>query len=138
MPVHLSENTAASKPSRTPILLSLVFPGVGQFAQKRRVAGSVFFLITLAAFAMFVIESVHIISTFYHLMFGDVESPPSSLSMIMWFCITLVIYFVSLWDTKRAFNVALTSYSQSRVNEAIATAVPTASPPPLPSDVDPR
>ena len=98
--------------------------------------GTIYFLTTLVALAMFVVETVRLLSTYYRLMFENVPTAPSAVNMLLWFAITLAIYILSLWDTHRAFNALLKSHSRTRLDGVIDSAA--SSPPPLPTDAGPR
>ncbi|NQU38966.1 MAG: hypothetical protein HQ523_03350 [Lentisphaerae bacterium] len=111
MPTSTPPPVPPPKPSRFPIYLSaLILPGVGQFAQRRAVAGLLFSLGFVAAFAAFMVYVVRILMAFYSLGFdfatydtAAVIHPPIIRAAIC-FMVAILIYLVSLFDTHRAYR----------------------------------
>jgi len=90
------------KPSRMPILLSaMVFPGIGQFVQKRWVAGLLFFLLFLAAFSVFCTVAFGLIADYYRMgfEFETCEPEPVHLERLLAsFGIAMLIYVANVID----------------------------------------
>ncbi|MFT7489093.1 MAG: putative membrane protein [Candidatus Promineifilaceae bacterium] len=131
----MTDASSRAKPSRLPILLSAVFPGLGQCMQKRWAAGCFYGLTTLVALVMFVVEVVRIIVLYYRLMFESLPEAPSAVPLLIWFGVTLTLFLVSLWDTQRALRLQARVHAQDRVQEIIkdASTDDECQPPPVPS-----
>ena len=130
----MTDATNRVKPSRLPILLSAVFPGLGQCMQKRWVAGCFYGLTTLAALVMFVVEVVRLMVSYYRLMFESLPEAPSAGPFLIWFGVTLTLFLISLWDTQRTFRSQARKQTQDRVQEIIGNAASDdkRQPPPVP------
>lgn len=91
--------------NRIPVLLSaFVCPGVGQFMQKRWVAGGIFSVGFLWGFFWLMILAIKIIIDFYRLAFEfDTYEPamPNLLSFIAPVLISFIFYLASLFDVVR-------------------------------------
>jgi hypothetical protein len=130
----MTDATNRVKPSRLPILLSAVFPGLGQCMQKRWVTGCFYALTTLIAFVMFIVEVVRLLKSYYGFLFESIAEAPSAVPLLMWFGVTLTLFFISLWDTQRALRIQARTQTQDRVLEIIenASAEAERQPPPVP------
>jgi TM2 domain-containing membrane protein YozV len=98
-----TENKNQKKSSSIPLFLSaLVFPGMGQFVQKRWIAGTLFFLFFLAAFILFCAQAVHLIITYYRMGFEFETFEPGEIhlrQMLTTFAIAMLIYIINIFDT---------------------------------------
>jgi len=108
------KQTKKGKPTRLPTLLSLVYPGIGQFAQGRPIAGILFFATCTPAFMMFLVNALRPIIGVYRLAFypSDQAKAPGWSGMLIWCVVVLVIYFISIWDTNRAYRQQRRSWSR--------------------------
>jgi len=90
-------------PSRIPILLSsMVFPGIGQFVQKRWVAGLLFSVLFLVAFAFFCTVAFGLIADYYRMgfEFDTYEPEPVHLGhLLSTFGVAMLVYTVNVIDT---------------------------------------
>lgn len=94
----------ARQGARLPMLLSaVVYPGAGQLAQGRRLAGLAFILLFSLCLMAFLIAFVTIMTAFYGLGFGRRATSPSLLPLLATFAIALAVYVGSLFDTYMAF-----------------------------------
>ncbi len=100
-------NTRPTKrmPAGIPVILSgFICPGLGQFVQSRRLAGTVYLALSAAAVAWFLIETLPVIRTLYVLAFADIqggslEEPQYSIPRIVAAFVTMgVIWLVNLFD----------------------------------------
>ncbi len=89
-------------PVGIPIILSgFICPGLGQFVQRRHTAGAVYFALSAAALAWFLLETVPVIRTFYSLAYAEtaVEDPQYSVPRMVASFITIgVVWLVNLFD----------------------------------------
>ena len=89
---------------KTPVMMSaLVCPGIGQFMQGRKAAGTLFLVLILAAFTALMTFAVEIIVAYYRLGF-DLNSDPGDIKMrliglVASFAASMLIYVISLIDT---------------------------------------
>lgn len=86
-----------------PVVLSaVVFPGVGQLAQRRWVAGAGYLVAFGVAFSWLVQRFYELMKIYYSLAFDFNREPGDapSLGMVGWpFLVSMVIYVASLVDT---------------------------------------
>lgn len=101
------DNTRSTKrmPVGIPIILSgFICPGLGQFVQSRRLAGTVYLALSMATVAWFLIETLPVIRGVYAIAFADmqgdtVEAPPYSIPRIVAAFIAMgVVWLVNLFD----------------------------------------
>lgn len=92
-------------PVGIPIILSgFICPGLGQFVQRRRIAGAVYFALSAAALAWFLLETLPVIRTVYALAYADMadtgaEDPQYSIPrMVAAFIAIGVVWLVNLFD----------------------------------------
>lgn len=101
-----SEPSKPQTPNRGAVLCSaFVFPGIGQFMQKRPIAGSAFAGLFSMCFAAFAYYAGRIIITFYRLgiRFDTYDAPELPLSpMIIAFSSAIIIYIVNIIDVTMA------------------------------------
>jgi len=91
---------------RLPMFLSAaVYPGAGQMAQRRWVAGTCFALLFTMALGAFFVCFVVIIMDYYALALNPdgADESPSVVSLLTTFICALAVYVVSLLDTWRAY-----------------------------------
>jgi uncharacterized membrane protein YkvI len=89
--------------SKIPVFLSaLVFPGLGQFMQKRWVAGAVYASLFLVAFLTFCILILALLINYYRLGFEfDTYEPQKVhwLALLLSFLLAFLIYLANVVDT---------------------------------------
>ncbi len=92
-------------PVAVPIILSgFICPGLGQFVQRRHTAGAVYFALSAAALAWFLLETLPVIRTVYALAYADMadttaEDPQYSIPRMVASFITIgVVWLVNLFD----------------------------------------
>lgn len=99
---------ATNKPNSSPIILSaLVMPGAGQLMQRRFLPAFIFAFLFLACFGAVCVFGFKIIVIFYRLpMKGTSDTAPylPTIKLIIFFIISLIIYFISLIDTYLAYK----------------------------------
>ena len=103
-----NNNAAQSKtrmPVTVPIILSgFICPGLGQFVQRRRLAGFVYLALSAAALAWFLLETLPVLRTFYALGYADmanteVENVQYSIPRIVASFIAIgIVWLVNLFD----------------------------------------
>lgn len=103
----MTEQPSESKriPVAVPVILSgFVCPGLGQFVQRRRLAGAIFLGLSAAAVAWFLAEVVPVVRTVYALAFEEmsntaIEDTEYSLARIgMALALILVLWLANLFD----------------------------------------
>ncbi|MDA0578638.1 MAG: hypothetical protein O3B24_11130 [Verrucomicrobia bacterium] len=102
MTLHRQVPLPPTTPSRLPIILSaLVYPGAGQFAQKRWIAGAWWSLVFSGAGVWFAVELGRILIAYYGQMVQDFPTtdPPGFVRMLLAFGAALLCYTASLIDT---------------------------------------
>jgi hypothetical protein len=86
----------------TPVFLSaVVYPGAGQFIQRRWVAGSVYSLTFSAALIWFVTRTLQVLSAYYEFAFNFATATgkaPSSRAIIVSFVVCLILYVANVVD----------------------------------------
>jgi len=98
------------RPSRAPIYLSaFVYPGAGQFMQRRRRAGLLFALAFSAAFLALVVTAGLVIVSYYSFALDFHEARASGPSapvpvLVILFAVTLAIYIGNLIDVWSAMR----------------------------------
>jgi hypothetical protein len=96
------------KPSRLPVLMSAFgFPGVGQFMQRRWLAGTFFVITFSASLIVFLASAFRIIYTFYALGFGAAPEPtlpqlPLRPALAAFFA-ALLLYITAVMDAQIAY-----------------------------------
>ena len=97
------ENKKSAKPTSMPIFLSaLVFPGAGQFIQKRWIAGTLFSLTFLITFILFCIQAGQLIIAYYRMGFEFDTFEPGEIHlsrMLITFAVAMLIYIINIFDT---------------------------------------
>lgn len=91
---------------KTPVIMSAVLPGLGQFMQGRKRAGTVFLIAILLPFFSMMAFFAGIITSFYKLGF-DMNSDPGNITLMFAgmagsFVAALVVFILSMMDTVRA------------------------------------
>lgn len=98
-----TDNRGTNKPNSAPIILSaLVMPGAGQLMQKRFMPALIFAVLFLSCFGAVCVFGFKIIFTFYSLPMKDTSDTAPDLplmKLVIFFIISLIIYFISLIDT---------------------------------------
>jgi hypothetical protein len=90
--------------NKTPVMMSaLVCPGIGQFMQGRKTAGTLFLVLILVSFAALMVFAVEILVAYYRLGF-DLSSDPGNIEirligLVASFAASMIIYVISLIDT---------------------------------------
>lgn len=111
------------KPSRAPIVLSsFVMPGLGQFAQRRWVAGAAYTIGFVVPFALILVEAVRILSAFYGLGFdfdsAGVKEPVNLLGpmrrIVAWFVLASLAFVGNLADVYLAYRRACANWAQRK------------------------
>jgi hypothetical protein len=108
------KQTKKGKPTRLPTVLSVVYPGLGQFAQRRFIAGTIFLIVCTAFFIQFMVSAGSLIIAYCRLAFdpsSQIEAPGYG-PMLTWFVLVLLIYIASVWDAHRAFLRQRQSWSR--------------------------
>lgn len=100
------EHIKKNKPSRLPTLLSVVYPGIGQFAQGRPIAGICFVVVCTALVIAFCMSWMRIMIVHYRLMFDSPlpAAAPDYRSMLIWLALVLLIILASVCDAHLAFR----------------------------------
>ncbi len=83
-------------------LSAMVFPGVGQFVQKRWVAGILFSTLFLAAFSVFCVVAFGLIASYYRMgfEFETYEPEPVHLGRLLAsFAAAMLVYAANVIDT---------------------------------------
>ena len=92
--------------SRIPILLSaFICPGGGQFAQRRWIAGTLFFTTFSAAFVVFMVVAGRLIVSYYRMGF-ELETYEPDVHpgrLLPAFMVATVIYVINLLDVTFAY-----------------------------------
>jgi predicted transporter len=114
-------NDDLPKPSRAPILLSsFVMPGLGQFAQRRWMAGLLYALGFLVPFAAVMVEAIRILSRFYGLGFDifSTDMPEQLTSPMLrlgiWFVVAIVLFGANLADVYLAYRRACADWARRK------------------------
>ena len=100
-----ANQTRKKVPSRAPMFLSaLVCPGAGQLAQRRWLAGILFLLAFVAAFAVFMWVAVDLIVSYYRMGFEFETYEPDIHPgrLLPAFLLAIGIYLVNLLDVSLA------------------------------------
>lgn len=88
------------------MMSALVCPGIGQFMQGRKAAGSLFLLLILAPFTAVMVFFIRIMISFYRLGFdmnsdpGDIKHQAAGLALS--FGTAIAVYIIGIIDTVRA------------------------------------
>lgn len=89
-----------------PVVLSaVVFPGVGQFVQRRWVAGAVWVIVFGAAFVWLLARCFAVLKAYYDLAFDFNHADggaPSAAAIVAPFLVSMVVYVANLVDTAMA------------------------------------
>lgn len=86
-----------------PVFLSaVVFPGVGQWMQRRWVAGSAYAVVFGVAFGWLIVRCLKVLKAYYDLAFDfnhATGEAPSLVAIVIPFVLSMAIYLVNLVDT---------------------------------------
>ena len=113
-----------SKPTRLPIFLSaIVFPGVGQFLQKRPLAGIIYMVVCLASVVCTVASAITIILPYYELAMDPSSAVILSEEALkgqvyrLVFCLLafLTVYIVNVFDAYIAYRREHASWLKDRL-----------------------
>ena len=89
-----------------PVFVStLVYPGGGQFLQKRWIPATLFTLSFTMAFIVFAIAAVRILTSYYRMGFEfDTYQPPEIHlgKLLLWFGVSMIIYAANVLDVTLA------------------------------------
>lgn len=92
--------------TRIPILLSAIgFPGLGQFVQKRWIAGVLFSALFLVGFFWVISLALQNIIELYSMAFDDAMREPEPVPLVAFakpLLLVLIVYLISLFDVFRA------------------------------------
>ena len=107
---------ALSPPTRLAVLFSaVVYPGAGQFLQRRWLAGSLCGGTFTAAFVGFIVEMVRIMHAYLSTAFFDTppDAPPGYRRLLMFAFASLVFFTIGLIDTIQAHQRALRRFQSA-------------------------
>ncbi len=95
-----------NRPTRLGVTLSVVYPGLGQFVQRRYVAGTAFLMTATAMFIMLVVSFIAIIVNYYRLWLApsEVEVAPMVVRFMTWFGLLLIVYAAAVMDAYLAYR----------------------------------
>lgn len=99
---QLKDEAVNSRPTRWPVAMSaLMYPGLGQFVQKRWAAGAVFLVGFSACAIMFGVAAFRVLKAYYSLgfNFSTFETPDTSIApLLVWFGISMFVYLANIFD----------------------------------------
>ena len=92
----------------TPVIISaLIFPGAGQFVQRRWVSGVVWMTAFSAALAWFVGRTLQVLTAYYDLAFNFNTASgqaPRAMGIVIPFVVSLVLYLANVVDAALAMR----------------------------------
>jgi hypothetical protein len=127
-----NEGESAGKPSRWPIMLSLmVCPGLGQMLQKRKAVGVAFVISFLLCFVIVIALMMMSFVAFFSLvddLGGSTEQFEQALHTRLVLSlstagIAILLYFINMVDVYMAYQRSLSQWRAERLRETMASVV---------------
>jgi hypothetical protein len=114
------------RPARGVILVSgFVFPGLGQFLQRRWLAGALFAGVFSLCFGLLLVRCFQSIATFYKVGLDALspDEPPPVASIVGLFGLCLLVHLTNIFDVYRAHRRAARRSAVKRHLHPLVTAV---------------
>lgn len=118
--------TVEKKPGKLPILLSMVFPGLGQVFEKRWISAVIFGAPTLICMYCMTVTSATVVSNGFEFLanMNDIDHPDLPIrSLLVQSGVITALVIVSVIDVVVAYLRASKEWTRKRVAEAVSQSV---------------